>query len=123
MLEDTELDQINDESAETAYHVLHHQVPPSVPPSPEGSRTLDLVITSENPTHPSASPQRSGSTSMTCRPVREIVFQQGNIAEDHSDTNAGLSASPQTVTGILQRHRKSPDPQKHTAGTLLELST
>lgn len=114
MLEDTETEQVNDESAETTYHILHHQVPPSVPPSPEGSRTLDLVVTSEKPSRSSPSPQiqsqQSGSTSKSCRTVRGR-----NVAEDHPDTDTGLTASPQTVREILQQQRKSPDRQTHDA--------
>ncbi|XP_026995543.1 BEN domain-containing protein 2 [Tachysurus fulvidraco] len=117
MLDDTEVDQINDES----YHVLHHQVPPSVPPSPEGSRTLDLIVTSEIPNSPSSKndPQQSGSISTACRGVRDVFLEQQNIAEDHPETNAGHSSSPQTVRKILQQHQKSPDPQTHggTAGS------
>ncbi|MCI4387860.1 hypothetical protein PGIGA_G00078800, partial [Pangasianodon gigas] len=117
-LDDTEADQINDESAETTYHVVHHQVPPSVPPSPEGSRTLDLVVSSEKPTHPSPSqnqPQQSGSSPSPCRAVREMLLQQRNVPEDHPDTNAGHSASPQTVREILHQRQKTPDPQRHNA--------
>ncbi|XP_060793776.1 BEN domain-containing protein 2-like [Neoarius graeffei] len=117
-LDDPETNQINDESAETAYHVVHYQGPPSVPPSPEGSRTLNLV-TSEKPTHPSPAPQnkpqQSDSTSTPCRTVREMLLQQRNVPEDHADTNAGHATSPQTMTEILQQCRKSPDPQTHNA--------
>lgn len=114
MLDDTEIDQINDESPETTYHVLHRQVPPSVPPSPEGSRTLELFVTSEIPTSPSQNqPQQSGSTPTACRAVKEVLLVQQNIAEDHPDTNAGLSASPQTVRKLIQQRRKNPDPQTH----------
>lgn len=124
-LDDTETDQINDESAEMTYRVVHYQGPPSVPPSPEGSRTLNLV-TSEKPTHPSPSPQnqpqQSDSTSIPCRTVREMLLQQRNIPDDHADTNAGHSACPQTMREVLQQCRQSPDPQTHnaTTGTFLE---
>ncbi|XP_017342193.1 BEN domain-containing protein 2 [Ictalurus punctatus] len=111
-------DQINDESAET-YHVLHHLVPPSVPPSPEGSRTLRLVVTSEKPTDPSPSPQnqpqQSGSTSRPRGAVRKMLLEQRKVPEDHPDTNTGHSASPQTVKEVLHRRRKNPNPQTHNA--------
>ncbi|XP_017342196.1 BEN domain-containing protein 2 [Ictalurus punctatus] len=111
-------DQINDESAET-YHVLHHLVPPSVPPSPEGSRTLRLVVTSEKPTDPSPSPQnqpqQSGSTSRPRGAVRKMLLEQRKVPEDHPNTNTGHSASPQTVKEVFHHRRKSPDPQTHNA--------
>ncbi|KAI5609263.1 hypothetical protein C0J50_6265 [Silurus asotus] len=120
-LDDTETVQINDESAETTYHVLHHQGPLSVPPSPEGSRTLKLVISSETPTCSSASPQsqtqQSASTTTPRRAVREMLFQQRNLSKDHPNTDAVLAASPQTMRKILQQHRKNPDPQRRNANT------
>ncbi|KAI5096220.1 hypothetical protein C0J45_14650 [Silurus meridionalis] len=120
-LDDTETVQINDESAETTYHVLHHQGPLSVPPSPEGSRTLKLVISSETPTCSSVSPQsqtqQSTSTTTPGRAVREMLFQQRNVSKDHPNTDAGHAASPQTMRKILQQHRKNPDPQRHNVNT------
>lgn len=121
MLNETETEQINDQSAELPYCLLHHQAPPSVPPFPEGTRTEVFVVNSDKPTLPSPSPQnqprQSSSTSTSHRPVRKMLVQQQDVSEDHLNTNAVHEESPQTVREVLQL-RKIPDPQTHhtTAG-------
>lgn len=112
MLDETDVDQIKDESAETAYQILHHQVPALVPPFPEGSRTLDLVITSPSP---QSQPQQSGSSSTPHHTGREMLLEQQNIPEDLPDTTAGHSASSHSNRGMLQQRHSSPDPQTHAA--------
>ncbi|KAM9444825.1 BEN domain-containing protein 2 [Clarias gariepinus] len=115
MLDDTEAEQIHDESAETTYHVLQHEGPPSVPPSPEGSRTLNIIVTSENPARSSPSPQsqprQSGSPSMPCRTVRKMLLKQQDVAEDDSHVNSGHSSK--NAKEVLHQHQKSADPQTY----------
>lgn len=126
MLDDTEAEQIHNESAETTYHVLQHEGPPSVPPSPEGSRTLNIIVTSENPARSSPSPQsqprQSGSPSTPCRTVRKMLLKQRDVAEDDSHVNSGHSSK--NAKEVLHQHQKSTDPQTYnvSAGTVLEHS-
>ncbi|TTI46069.1 BEN domain-containing protein 2 [Bagarius yarrelli] len=113
MIDDTEIDPTNNATDETTFHVFNHPVPPSVPPSPEGSRTLDLVISSEIPSCPSPQnpPPLSNSILASRHTVRDVLLEQQDVVEDHPDTNAGHSASPQTARKNFQRHQKFPVPQ------------